>query len=486
MEITASNIMIIAAALLMLSVYAGKAGGRYGVPSLLLFLVVGMVAGVDGFGLEFNSVDVAQFIGMVSLCIILFSGGMDTRLREIKPVAGPGLVLATVGVLLTTAMAGTFIYHVFHWLAPEASFGWAESLLLGATMASTDSASVFSILNSSRLRLKEHIKPTLELESGSNDPMAYLLVIILIGIIGEGDASTGKVLADAGLLLGAQVAIGAVGGLVFGRLTVAIINKLRAENEFLYPIMMLACVFFTFTLTEIAGGNSYLAVYVAGLIVGNRRMALKRTTTKFFGGFTWLVQIVMFLSLGLLVNPNELLDVALPAIALGLFMIIVARPVAVFISLAPFRRFSTRGRLYISWVGLRGAVPIIFATYAVMAPEVEHAGFMFNVVFFITILSLVIQGTTVGAMARWLGLGSEERRPEFADVELPESFSGATREVRVTSEFLRDGESLKDLALPPKTLVIMVKRGDGRLIVPKGDTRLFLGDTLLLIDEKGD
>lgn len=485
MEITANNILIIGAALLMLSVYAGKAGSRYGLPSLLLFLIVGMVAGSDGFGLQFDSPETAQFIGMISLSVILFSGGVDTRFSEIRPVLGPGLVLATVGVLLTTALTGAFIYYVFHWLAPDYAFGWAESLLLAAIMSSTDSASVFSILNSSGTKLKQNLKPTLELESGSNDPMAYLLVIILIGAIEETGASVpfSRLLADSGLMLLKQLALGTLCGIAAGFVTVRLINRFRSDNEFLYPVMMIACILFTFTLTEMAGGNSYLAVYIAGLVVGNRRIAVKRTITKFFGGFTWLVQITMFLSLGLLVNPGELVDVIVPGIALGLFMILAARPAAVFLSLLPFRQFTTKARIYLSWVGLRGAVPIIFATYAVISPDVTHAGFMFNVVFFITILSLLIQGTTVRSMARWLGLSEESDRQAFGEMELPEDTGASLSEICVTGTMLAEGNTLKEIDMLGKGLVIMIKRQDGSYVVPRGDTRLYIGDCLLVIEE---
>lgn len=485
MEINANNIMLVVATLLLISVFVGKAGSRYGMPALLLFLGVGMLAGTDGFGLQFDSAQAAQFIGMISLSIILFSGGLDTKYRDIKPILGPGLILATVGVLLTTLITGTFIYYVFHWLAPAYAFGWIESMLLASIMSSTDSASVFSILNSSKTGLRQNLKPTLELESGSNDPMAYMLVIMFIGIIESGAASIDSdLIAGSAILLCRQLAIGAVGGFIIGYVSVKIINRLRSDNEFLYPVTMLACAFFAFTLTELAGGNAYLAVYLAGLVVGNNRIDLKRTITTFFGGFTWLVQIIMFLSLGLLVNPRELLPVAIPAIALGLFMILVARPLAVFASLAPFRKFTFKARCYISWVGLRGAVPIIFATYAIMSPAVEHARFMFNVVFFITILSLIIQGTTVNKMASILKLKDTLRENAFDGVNLPDHVAAALTETDVNASMLSNGNTLKEIELPPNTLVVMVKHGD-EYIVPKGNTHLYLGDTLLLITEKG-
>ncbi|MEZ3589683.1 MAG: potassium/proton antiporter [Muribaculaceae bacterium] len=482
MEITADNIMLAVAALLFISVLVGKAGNRFGMPALLLFLGVGMLAGTDGFGLQFDSAAAAQFIGMISLSVILFSGGVDTKFRDIRPVLAPGIVLATVGVLITTAVTGTFIYYLMRLLLPDYSFGWAESMLLAAIMSSTDSASVFSILNTSRTGLKQHLKPTLELESGSNDPMAYLLVILLIGIIENGGEITSAIWAQSALMLVKQLSLGAIGGVAIGYASVWVVNRMRASNEFLYPVMVIACVFFAFTLTDLVGGNSYLAVYIAGLVVGNCKLALKRTITTFFGGFTWLVQIIMFLSLGLLVNPRELLHIILPGCLLGVFMIVVARPVAVFASLLPFKRFTLKARLYVSWVGLRGAVPIIFATYALMSPQVEHARFMFNLVFFITILSLIVQGTTVNSMAVWLGLKAPYREKEF-NVDLPDEISAAMQEMPVTATLLVDGNALKEIQLPPDTLVILVKR-DGKYLVPTGNTRLYLGDTLLVIAEE--
>lgn len=479
MDITPGNIMLILAALLFLSVLIGKAGSKYGMPALLLFLGVGMLAGQDGFGLRFDNAAIAEFIGMFSLCIILFSGGLDTDFKEIRPVLGPGVMLATLGVLLTTAITGIFIHEIMGRLLPAYRFGWIESFLLASIMSSTDSASVFSILNSSGIGLKERLKPTLELESGSNDPMAYLLVILFISIIESGEEFSGALLGDSVLKFLLQMAGGAIGGIVIGYLTVKVVNVFNAANEFFYPIMVMACCFFAFTLTNLCGGNSYLAVYIAGLVVGNRKIALKRTITTFLGGFTWLVQIVMFLTLGLLVNPTELLQIVVPACMLGVFMILVARPIAVLLSLAPFRKFSARARIYVSWVGLRGAVPIIFATYALMSPDVEHASFMFNIVFFITILSLLIQGTTVNSMAKWLGLTTHNHGKKF-NIDLPDEIKASMQEMTVCGMLLAEGHTLKEIDLPPDTLVIFIKRGEDYLI-PTGNTRLYLDDTLLII-----
>ena len=474
--------MLIAAVLLFFSVLVGKAGSRFGMPALLVFLGIGMAAGIDGFGLQFDNAAAAEFIGMVALCIILFSGGLDTDFKKIRPVLGPGLVLATLGVLLTTIITGVFIHEMMRLMAPEYAFGWAESLLLAAIMSSTDSASVFSILNSSGIGLKQRLKPTLELESGSNDPMAYLLVVLLISVIESGSDITGGLVLSTLGALAVQLGVGVAAGWVIGLLSVKAINSIRSDNDFMYPVLVISCCFFAFTLTGLVGGNSYLAVYIAGVVVGNKRIVLKRTITTFFGGFTWLVQIAMFLTLGLLVNPHELVDIVWPGLLLGVFMIVVARPAAVLACLIPFKCYTPRAKAYICWVGLRGAVPIIFATYALMSPAVVHARFMFNLVFFITILSLLIQGTTVNSMARKLKLTEPLDEPHF-NVELPDEVASDTREYTIEPQHLSKGNLLREVTLPPDTLAILLYR-DNRYLVPKGDTELTPGDVLLLVTRK--
>lgn len=324
MEITPGNVMFVVAVLLFFSVLIGKVGSKYGMPALLLFLGVGMLAGVDGFGIHFDNAATAEFIGMISLSIILFSGGLDTDFRQIRPVLAPGIVLATVGVLITTVITGCFIHEMMRLFLPQYAFGWAESLLLASIMSSTDSASVFSILNSSGIGLKQRLKPMLELESGSNDPMAYLLVVLMISVIESGADFSGAIVWDSVLSLAVQLTVGALCGIGVGFLTVKAVNAINTPNEFLYPVLVISCCFFAYTVTSMIGGNGYLAVYVAGLVVGNKRLALKRTIATFFGGFTWLVQILMFLTLGLLVNPNELLYIIWPGLCLGVFMILIA------------------------------------------------------------------------------------------------------------------------------------------------------------------
>lgn len=475
----AEEVLLIASVILFFSIFAGKAGYRFGLPSLLLFLGVGMLFGSDGLGIQFSDPHVAQFIGMLALSIILFSGGMDTKVSDVKPIAVEGVVLATVGVLATTFITGGFIYFLFQY------FDWVnltfpEALLMAAVMSSTDSASVFSILRSKGVYLKQKLRPTLELESGSNDPMAYMLTIILISFIQDGNMNLG----EAGLQLVIQLGIGAVAGFLLGKMSVFIINRINIDNESLYPILLMAVAYFTFTATTLIMGNGYLAVYIAGLVVGNAKIVHKKSIGTFFEGFTWLWQIVMFLTLGLLVNPHELLPIAPIGLLIGVFMIIVARPASVFLCLLPTKKFTTKGKLYISWVGLRGAVPIIFATYPLIA-QVEHAGLIFNIVFFITILSLLIQGTTVTTAAKWLDVVDEPERKDQFGIELPEEIKSAMSEIEISKEVLSHGNRLMELTLPDHTLAVMVKRR-GRYFIPKGNTELEENDILLMISDNDE
>lgn len=476
----AEEVLLICSVILFVSILAGKAGFRVGLPALLLFLGIGMLFGSDGLGLQFSNPQIAQFIGMIALSIILFSGGMDTKLSEIKPIASQGVVLATLGVLVTTAITGYFIFWLTGLVAGYETLTLAESLLMAAVMSSTDSASVFSILRSKGVYLKQRLRPTLELESGSNDPMAYMLTIILIAYI----QSNGMNFLDGAISLAVQLILGLIAGYILGKVSVWIINKVNVENQSLYPILLLAVIFFIFSITSLLKGNGYLAVYIAGLVVGNTKIIHKKSIVTFFDGFTWLWQIVMFITLGLLVNPHELLPVAGIGLTVGIFMIIFARPITVFLCLLPFRNFTTKAKLYISWVGLRGAVPIIFATYPLIA-GIENANLIFNVVFFITILSLLVQGTTVTHVARWLHLtDAPDRKDEFG-IELPEEIKSAMSEIDITKEVLSHGNKLMQLKLPDHTLAVMVKR-EGKYFIPKGNTELQENDKLLMISDNDE
>ena len=477
--ITAENFLLIGSVLIFISILISKAGYKFGIPTLLLFLLIGMFFGSDGLGIQFNSAEDAQLIGMMALSIILFSGGMDTKISEVRPVLVQGVLLSTVGVLLTTVLTGLFIYYISGWSSTSIQLSLLTSMLLAATMSSTDSASVFNLLRSQRMNLKYNLRPMLELESGSNDPMAYMLTIVLIQVIGSGgDWSLGIVARDLGL----QFLFGGVIGYAAGKFSVWLINKVNLSNASLYSILLLSLVFVTFTLTDLVKGNGYLAVYIAGVIVGNARLVNRKEINTFMNGLTWLVQIVMFLSLGLLVNPHEMLGMAGSALLIGVFMIVVARPLSVFACLLPFRKMSGKARLFVSWVGLRGAVPIIFATYPVVA-NIPGADSVFNVVFFITLLSLLLQGMTISTVARWLKLDLPLQREgsEFG-VEIPEEIDTQLRDVTLSAEDLLDGNRLADMNLPAGTLVMLVKRGN-EFMIPNGSLELHAGDKLLVISE---
>ena len=359
----------------------------------------------------------------------------------------------------------------------------ALALLLASTMSSTDSASVFSILRSKKQGLKQNLRPLLELESGSNDPMAYMMTILLISVVSN--TSSGVGLGMSVVFFVVQMVVGALSGYLIGRLAVWTINRIKLANHSLYSVLLLAFIFFSFAFTDLIKGNGYLAVYLSGLVIGNHKLEQKRPLTVFFDGFTWLMQIVMFLTLGLFVNSNELLEprVLILGGLVGAFMILVARPLTVFTCLLPFRKFTTKARLYVSWVGLRGAVPILFAIYPLMA-HVENAGLLFNVVFLGTIISLLVQGTTVSGMANLLGLAYEERESAFS-VDMHQDMKSALTEVEVNETMLESGHTLKDITLPENTLVMMVCR-DGEYFVPQGKTELKLGDKLLVISDRSE
>ena len=473
-------VLLILSILFFASILAGKAGSRFGVPALLLFLGVGMLFGSDGLGIHFDNIKLAHMIGTVALSAILFSGGLDTKIEDIKPVLGPGVTLATLGVLLTAVITGLTLYLL---IDPRLGLGVMGCLLLASTMSSTDSASVFSILRGKGLHLKHNLRPTLELESGANDPMAYVLTTTFITLVLQGGEPH---YGNALLVLLLQLLIGAVAGWCFGKGLVWIINRINMDNQALYPILVLSGCFLVFAATYYLHGNSYLAVYVAGLVVGNSRFVHKRSTRSFFDGVSWIAQLSMFLTLGLLVNPSELREVWVPGLIISLVMIFVSRPLAVFVSLSPFRSYTFRDRLFVSWVGLRGAVPIIFAILC-RASEVPHSDVMFNIVFLCTLVSLVVQGTTLPLVSRWLGVSETPKAKRQGpsqdfDIDFPEEIKSAITEATVTEKMLTIGTRMMDFRLPEKTLVIMVKRGDN-YFVPTGKTHLHVGDRLMLLSD---
>ncbi|MBR3408913.1 MAG: potassium/proton antiporter [Paludibacteraceae bacterium] len=485
-------VLLVLSMLFFFSIIADKIGYKFGVPALLLFLTVGMLFGPDGIGRIFNddgvgymlNVSSAEALSSVALCVILFSGGMDTKLRDINPVMAQGVTLATLGVLITAAVTGMIVYYIFGWMNALVSISVASALLMASTLSSTDSASVFSIMRTNGINLKHGLRPILELESGANDPMAYVLTSTMIGVCLSGSAEVSGLTIVQDIVV--QLVMGAVLGFAFGKGVVRLMREVQLANESLYSIMVLTSCIFIFSMTFFLKGNPYLAVYVGGLIIGNSKFTRKRQTKSFFDGLTWLSQLVMFLMLGLLVRPLELLhwQVLLPCFIISVVMIFISRPLAVLLCMAPFRQYNIKDKMMLSWVGLKGAVPIIFAIMC-LAEGVEHADMLFNVVFLCTLVSLLVQGTTITRVARKLDLAVDPpqlKRLVHFDIDLPEEIESSATEIEVTDDMMLGGCRLRDLQIPSHTLVIMVRRGED-FFVPTGQSELQAGDQLLVITD---
>jgi cell volume regulation protein A len=396
-------ILLVVGVLLLATVLAARLSERLRAPSLLLFLLVGMLAGSEGpGGIEFDSPEAAQAVGTAALAVILFTGGLDTRWRSIRPVLAPGLVLATVGVLVTATVVGAAAW----WLLGSftdfslglGGLGWEEALLLGVIVASTDAAALFAMFRGSGPQPVPRIRSVLELESGTNDPIAVILTTTILGLLTSGAGEADAVLVDLAL----QIALGVLVGIALGWLGAEATNRLGMQTPGLYPVLVLAFGLITFGLSDVIGANPFLAVYLAGLMIGNRLTQQRRLVLDATDAFAWLAQIVMFLALGLLVFPSELPAIAPVALALAAVLMFVARPVAVFACLAPFR-FGARGMTYVSWAGLKGAVPIVLATFPATF-GLEGAQEVFNVVFFLVVVSVLVQGLSLPSAARRLGV----------------------------------------------------------------------------------
>ncbi|MBC6368502.1 potassium/proton antiporter [Algoriphagus sp. AK58] len=470
MLITPENIILVSSILLILSIIASKTAGRAGIPVLLLFLGVGMLAGTDGIGkINFEDPFAAQFLGVIALTYILFSGGLDTKWESIRPVLGPGMVLSTLGVLLTAVSVGVFASWV-------GGISLKEGILLGAIVSSTDAAAVFSILRNKSIGLKGNLRPLLELESGSNDPMAFFLTIGMTSWLSlEGFSPV-----DLVPMFFKQMILGALGGYGLGKACVLLVNRINLEYEGLYSVLMLALVAMIYALTDRIGGNGFLAVYLAGITMNQSRIVHYKSYIRFFDGVAWLMQIVMFITLGLLVFPSQVLHVVGIGFLIAVFLIFVARPLGVWASLV-FFRFKTREKLFISWVGLRGAVPIVFATFPLLA-GLEKSNLIFNIVFFIVIASVSLQATTLAKVAKWLHLAVPEglKRKSLLDIELSDGFKNALVEVVLPQSSTLDGKKILDLNFPKTALIVLINR-DHKYITPNGSTELKSGDQLMVM-----
>jgi cell volume regulation protein A len=472
MTLTSENILLIGSVMLIISVIGAKTSSRFGIPILLLFLIVGMFAGSEGpGGIAFADPKAAQFIGSISLCLILFSGGLDSRWHDMKPVLWPGIFLSTIGVILSAFAVGGFVTLV-------TNFTFTEGLLLGAIVSSTDAAAVFSILRSMGMGLKGHLRPLLEFESGSNDPMAFFLTIAVVYLLSHPGASVVHLIP----MFFQQMIIGAASGYGMGLLMHFLLIKIRLDVDGLYSVLLIAMVLFTFSFTSFIGGNSFLAVYVSAFVLGNRDFLHKRSLTKHFDGQAWLMQVVLFITLGLLVFPSHIWPLAGIGLLISLFLIFVARPIAVFFCLS-FFNVNSRTRIFVSWVGLRGAVPIVFATYP-LTEGISKASVIFNLVFFITVTSVLIQGTSLPIIARWLHLlvPDKARKKSILEKELTRRLKSLIAEYEVQEGFSCIGKSLVNLGIPGNVMIVLINRNDA-YITPEGSTIIETGDKLMIMAE---
>ena len=462
--------LIAAAGLLLISVLVSKISDRFGVPVLLLFLGLGMLAGSDGpGGIYFDNPAVAQFVGVIALVLILFAGGLDTDITQVRAVLKEGILLSTLGVLITALLTGLVSMQV---LGLPLEIG----LLLGATVSSTDAAAVFSVLRSKGISLKGNLKPVLELESGSNDPMAIFLTVGIIQLIQFPNRSPLNLIG----LFALQMLVGALIGLLMGRIMVWLINHIRLGYEGLYPVLTLSLVFLTFGITTILGGSGFLAVYLTGIVLGNREFIHRRSLLRFHDGLAWLMQIAMFLTLGLLVFPSRLVSVTGSGLLIAAALMLLARPLSVLIALIG-SQFAFREKLFISWVGLRGAVPIILATFPLLA-QIPQADLIFNIVFFVVLTSVLFQGTTITPAARWLKLDAPAAPKRIYPIEFTPvgGFKSELKELAVPPNSPMAGKAIVELGLPDDFLVVLIARQND-FVMPSGGTVIEPGDTLLAL-----
>jgi cell volume regulation protein A len=467
------SVLLGVSVLLFLSVLASKASAKLGVPALLLFILIGMFAGSEGpGGIEFDYPRLAQSVGVVALVFILFAGGLDTEWASVRPILWHGIALSTVGVGLTAVSVAWFAVRILE-------FSLLEGLLLGSIVSSTDAAAVFAVLRSKNVSLKNPLKPLLEFESGSNDPMAVFLTIGFVSLLTNKDAS----LLDLLPMFLLQMPVGALLGWIMGKGMVLAINKFRLEYDGLYPVLSLSLVLFTYGITDALGGNGFLAAYLAGLIMGNSSFVHKASLIRFHDGLAWLMQITMFLALGLQVFPSRIVPVIGIGLVVSLFLMLIARPLSVFLTLA-FTRLSVKEKTLISWVGLRGAVPIILGTFPLVA-GVPKADMIFNMVFFIVLTSVLLQGTSLPLVARWLGLESPlPSTPEYSlQLVRPDSIKAGLAEITISPMSAAVGKQIVGLGLPKEVVIMMIGRNK-HAFIPTGRSILHAHDTLLVFADQ--
>lgn len=457
------TILVIAGTLLIISVLASTTSSKFGIPALVLFVAVGMLAGSDGLGgIYFDNANFSKQLGITALALILFAGGLDTHLKVVLPVLRPGLALATIGTFVTAGSVGVFLHFIF-------DFTFLQGLLVGSIVASTDAAAVFGVLRSKGMKPRRGIAPLLELESGSNDPTAIFLTISVAGLILHPETSFWVLIPQYVL----EMIVGGVFGALAGFACAWSINRLRLDFDGLYPAITIGTVFLVYGGAHAMGGNGFLAVYVAGLALGSRNFVHRIGLIQFHDALAWIMQIAMFLILGLQVFPSKLPEVAWLGSMVALFLAFIARPAAVFISLMFSKRYNASDKLFISWGGLRGAVPIILAIIP-LTLGIPEATLIFNVVFFVVIISVMVQGTTLAMVGKLLGVVSETD-----DIVQERRVSAQLTEVNIPADSPAVGRKVIDLGLPETVLLVLLTRGE-QTYIPRGSTVIQSGDKLLI------
>jgi len=467
------NLIFFGSILLFVSIYFSKMSYRLGIPTLIIFITIGIISGSGGLDLiDVSNIKVVEAIGILSLTIILFAGGLDTDIKKIRPVAKEGIALSSAGVLLTTIILGTLINFI-------TKFTIWESMLLASIVSSTDAAAVFSILRTRRFLLKKNLGPMLELESGSNDPFAYLLTIVFTTIVLMGTIDTHEIV----LLLAQQLIIGVGLGYFFGKFMIIVFNNIKLNIIGLYPVLGLALAFMCFSITSFSNGNGFLAIYISALILGNADFKFKRNVLKFFDGVSWLMQLVVFLTMGLMVIPKDLISLSYTGILLSICLMLIARPLTVFIIMSFFKRFGIKEKTLLSWVGLRGAASIVFAMYPLIK-GVSVAQEIFNLVFFMATLTVLIQGTTLNFIAQKLDLVEVDTNDLSSHpLALDDNFVNEILEIDISYNSKILNKKIKDIGFPKQSLIIRIER-DGNYISPNGETELLAGDKLLVTVEE--
>lgn len=467
--------IFILSVLIVLSLLVTRLTRNYGVPTLLLFLGLGMLAGSDGpGGIEFSDASLAQSIGTIALVFILFSGGLETSIQSVKNGIKSSLSLATLGVVITAVLMGAFLYYV-------AGYSAGFSFFIGAVISSTDAAAIFSVLKAKDLNLSGDIQPVLELESGSNDPMAIFLTMLMISILTEPE----KTAVEHVVFFVSQFGIGAVAGYAGGRVMSVIMNKLDFITPGFYPVFVLSGALLIYSGTALISGSGFLAVYIAGIVANSHEFQHKTNTIRFFEGLAWLSQIGMFLTLGLLIFPSQLPEVALIGSLFALFLMFVARPVAVMISLL-FSNFNLKEKVFIMWGGLRGAVPIILATFA-LTSNLPDGQKVLNLVFFVVIFSAIGQGWSIPAVSKLLKLRNVKNlsKKVLMDLETGRDDNKTLFDLFVQPGSPACGNKIVEIGLPVGVLIVLIER-KGKYVIPSGSTIIEEDDLIILLVDKSD